>query len=89
MKRKSSDSGSQSEKKVKIERKPEDRKTEKKDVKLIKKTTSTKTSTKTDVKRPENKKTEKPKRMFMTFLYHFLCTKRYLFPIRKINGVFI
>ena len=71
MKRKSSDSGSQSEKKVKIERKPEDRKTEKKDVKLIKKTTSTKTSTKTDVKRPENKKTEKPKRMFMTFLNHF------------------
>ena len=65
MKRKSSDSGSQSEKKVKIERKPEDRKTEKKDVKLIKKTTSTKTSTKIDVKRPENKKTEKPKRMFI------------------------
>ena len=67
MKRKSSDSGSQSEKKVKIERKPEDRKTEKKDVKLIKKTTSTKSSTKTDVKRPENKKTEKPKRMLLIF----------------------
>ena len=30
-----------------------------------------KTSTKTDVKRPENKKTEKPKRMFMTFFNHF------------------
>ena len=81
MKRKSSDSGSQSEKKVKIERKPEDRKTEKKDVKLIKKTTSTKSSTKTDVKRPENKKTEKPKRMLLIFdrniyLYFLLFLKK-------------